>query len=365
MKKLPALLLMPFSWLYALVTDIRNRLFDSGMLRSERFPVPVLSIGNITVGGTGKTPHVALLCTRLSAGGRVAVLSRGYGRKTRGFRLVTPDTLASEAGDEPCMLKRRCPQALVAVDEQRVHGIRTLLRLPEPPDVILLDDAFQHRYVRPSWSVLLADFNRPLYRDRVLPAGRMRERFAGRLRADMVLLTKCPPDFTAAACVAERARFRLPETIPFLATSFRYGALCPVFPEASSGPLAGRRLTDAVLEGWSVLVVTAIACPELLHRAVRPAVAQMDTLRFADHHAFSSRNAAALDQAFRRLPDGPRCIFTTEKDAVRWQEAPLSASLRAVMYAVPVEVCFPLHDDDIFWKAVNRQLSSECTGHEA
>lgn len=354
MKKLSVWLLMPFSWLYALVTCIRNRMFDAGLLRSEQFEVPVLSVGNITVGGTGKTPHVAMLCAWLSAEYRVAVLSRGYGRRTKGFRLVAAGSTAAEAGDEPCMLKRRCPQVTVAVDEKRVHGIRTLLQLPEPPDVILLDDAFQHRYVRPSWSVLLADYNRPLYRDHVLPAGRMRESFAGRLRADMVLLTKTPCGFSQDACQTERVRFRLPETMPFLATSLRYGVLCPVFPDAAV--LNGASLADGALDGWSVLVATAIAAPGPLHDVVRPAVARMDTLSFPDHHAFTPHDTALLERAFNRLPDGNRCILTTEKDAVRWQEAALPDALRKVMYAVPVEVFFPLHDEDVFKEALKRRI---------
>ncbi|MBP5612281.1 MAG: tetraacyldisaccharide 4'-kinase [Bacteroidales bacterium] len=350
MNKLTHALLLPLSKVYALVAQVRNWLFDKGLLHSESFGVPVVSVGNIAVGGTGKTPHVALLCKALSARYRVAVLSRGYGRRTSGYLLATSQHTAADVGDEPCLLKRRYPEVTVAVDERRVHGIRQLLQLPEPPEVILLDDAFQHRYVKPSFSILLSDIHRPLYADTCLPAGRLRENFAGRLRADMVLLTKTPVGFSQQDLARERAAFRLPESMPFMATSLCYGALQPVFSER--GPLCGADVSQGVLRDYAVLAVTAIASPAPFHDFLRPQVARLGTLRFADHHAFTARDVSRAVRLFDQMPGERKCLLTTEKDAVRWDAAGVPERLRRAMYYVPVEVTFPLHDEDAFFAQI-------------
>ncbi|MBQ5996292.1 MAG: tetraacyldisaccharide 4'-kinase [Bacteroidales bacterium] len=350
MNKLTHALLLPLSKGYAFATYVRNWLFDKGVLRSESFHVPVISVGNIAVGGTGKTPHVALLCKVLSGHYRVAVLSRGYGRRTRGYLLATPQHTAADIGDEPCLLKRRYPGVTVAVDERRVHGIRQLLQLPEPPEVILLDDAFQHRYVKPSFSILLSDVRRPLYADTCLPAGRLRESFAGRLRADMVLLTKTPAGFSQQDLARERAAFRLPENMHFMATSLCYGVLQPVFNDR--GPLCGADVSQGALRDYAVLAVTAIASPAPFHDFLWPQVARLETLQFADHHAFTARDVLRAVRLFDQLSGEKKCLLTTEKDAVRWDAAGVPDRLRVAMYYVPVEVTFPLHDEDAFFAQI-------------
>ena len=357
MNKLIHGLLLPLSKGYALATYVRNRLFDKGVLRSESFEVPVISVGNIAVGGTGKTPHVALLCEALSKRYRVAVLSRGYGRRTRGYLLATPQHTAADIGDEPCLLKRRYPGVTVAVDERRVHGIRQLLQLAEPPEVIVLDDAFQHRYVKPSFSILLSDVHRPLYADTCLPAGRLRESSAGRLRADMVVLTKTPAGFSPQDLQRERVAFRLPEEMPFMATSLRYGALQPVF--SGSNPLCGMEVSQGVLKDYAVLAVTAIAAPAPFYDFLRPQVARLETLQFADHHAFTARDVIRAVRLFDQLPGEKKCLLTTEKDAVRWDAAGVPDRLRAAMYYVPVEVTFPLHDEEAFFAQVATAWKNE------
>jgi tetraacyldisaccharide 4'-kinase len=192
--------LYPLAWLFGLVVTFRNKLFDWGVFSSEVFPVPVISIGNITVGGTGKTPHTEYLIGLLSNKYRVAVLSRGYKRKTRGFILADENTNSHHIGDEPLQIFRKFPSIVVAVDANRRRGIRNLLQLPDnqKPEVILLDDAFQHRYVKPSLSILLTDSNRPFYDDYLLPTGRLREPAKNYKRADWIIYTKCPEVFTSA-----------------------------------------------------------------------------------------------------------------------------------------------------------------------
>jgi tetraacyldisaccharide 4'-kinase len=189
-------MIYPFSWLYGLGVRTRNALFQWAILKEQEFPLPVICIGNLTIGGTGKTPHTEYLI-RLLNGHRVAVLSRGYGRKTHGFILANDKSTAAEIGDEPFQIHQKFPQTSVAVDEKRVEGIHLLIKEVNP-DVILLDDAFQHRYVKAGLNILLTDYNRLITRDALLPAGKLREPVSGKNRAHLIIVTKCPSaDFPA------------------------------------------------------------------------------------------------------------------------------------------------------------------------
>ena len=190
--------LLPASWLYGAVIKVRNKLFDSGILEERGYPIPIISIGNITVGGTGKTPHTEYLIRLLSKQWHVAVLSRGYKRKSEGFQLATKDTPMSVLGDEPHQIKQKFPNIYVAVDADRRHGIEQLMKETVAPglDVILMDDAFQHRYVKPGLNILLVDHNRLLCDDALLPAGRLREPESSKERANIVIVTKCPKDMS-------------------------------------------------------------------------------------------------------------------------------------------------------------------------
>lgn len=348
MRTVLSIVLRPFSWIYAIGVGVRNAFFDGGVLRSVKFEIPVLSVGNITVGGTGKTPHVAYLCELLSAHSyRVAVLSRGYGRKTKGFLWVSTDSRASEVGDEPCMLKQHYPSIVVAVDEDRVHGVQTLLSSLDKPDIILLDDAFQHRYVSPRYAVLLVDYHRPLYKDTYLPAGRMRESFSGRHRAQMVILTKTPSDITLLEVEQERKRYRLNDSTVFMATSMAYGLLKPVFPEAAAIPRT-LRPEGAFSLPEAVLMVTAIANPEPLYTYLQKCISKIETLSFPDHHAFSHKDVDRLVQTFESMPSNNKCMITTEKDAVRWRDVEMPDALKSQLYYLPIHVVFPLQDENVF-----------------
>ena len=178
----------PYCW----VTDIRNFAFDKGWLKSSFFHLPVVSVGNLTVGGTGKTPHIEYIINLLKEEYHIATLSRGYKRASKGYVKATSGCDTSLIGDEPAQIKSKFPDITVAVDEKRVDGIGHLLSEEKQPDVILLDDAFQHRYVTPGLSIVLVDSNRPIWNDNVLPFGRLRERADGIKRADVIVVTKCP-----------------------------------------------------------------------------------------------------------------------------------------------------------------------------
>lgn len=319
-------LLRPFSLLYGGVMAVRNRLFDLGVLHEARFPLPIIAVGNLSVGGTGKTPHVEYLLRLLSPHWQTAVLSRGYGRSTSGFRWVRAASLPHEVGDEPCQMKRKFPEATVVVDADRREGIRRLLQ--SDTEVVIMDDAYQHRYVKPGLLLLLTDYRRLYCDDHVLPEGRLREFPSGSRRADCILVTKCPPDLTEADCAALRRRLSPTEDQSLFFTTLRYGELQPLFEDIERP------------QGKKVLVISGIAHPEALLEHVG-GTCEVRSLRFPDHHVFTRSDVQRMNAAFA----GCDFAVTTEKDAVRL--APLrehfSSTLRAALYVQPVEATF-LHE---------------------
>ena len=334
-----AFLLLPFAWLYAAVLAVRNWLYDRGWKRAETFAVPLLNVGNLRVGGTGKTPHVSWLVEELlRQGHRPAILSRGYGRQTQGPRLAGPPDSAATVGDEPwqyygAFAARHVP---VAVAEARRRGVALLLREHPETTVVVLDDAYQHRAVRPTLNVLLTELARPFYDDDVLPAGRLRESRAGAGRADVVVVTKCPADMPAAARAAAEQRVRryARPGVPVLFSSYAYGAPQPlaVADEAlGCGPGPARGAGPALL-------LTGIAQPGPLREYLAE---QGHTVRFhakfPDHHAFAPADLAGLRAHWQ--PGWP--IFTTEKDATRLLDPALRAARAGLpFYTIPVRVAF-------------------------
>lgn len=286
--------LTPLSWLYGMGVRLRNHLFDCGVLKSRSFPVPVIDVGNLTVGGTGKTPHTEYLIRLLSQKHRVAVLSRGYKRKSKGFVLATEDTPMPQIGDEPYQMKHKFPDIMVAVDADRCHGIECLLSQENKPEVIILDDAFQHRYVKPSLNICLMDYHRLVYRDKLLPAGRLREPRSGLKRADIVIVTKCPPTMTSKEKITIMRDCHLNANQDFFFSTFRY-------PES---------IADEV--GENPLLVTGIASPKQMISDLQKIIPQFDVLSFPDHHNFTDEDIANIRQR-----SAGRTIITTEKDATR------------------------------------------------
>ncbi|WP_019947218.1 tetraacyldisaccharide 4'-kinase [Hymenobacter aerophilus] len=336
MNSLLTILLLPFSWLYAAVLAGRNWLYDRGWKRSVAFAeVPVVSVGNLRVGGTGKTPHVAWLVAWLQARGQhPALLSRGYGRRTRGYRLATALDSAATVGDEPWQQFGQFGGTVpVAVSEDRAAGIRQLLADAPYSTAVVLDDAYQHRRVRPTINILLSEQQRPFYADHVLPAGRLRESRAGAARADAVIITKCAPDLSAAARAAITAqvhRYARP-AVPVLFSGYDYGPPVPV-----PGTAAG--LVAAPAGGSEVLLLTGIAQPgPLLAHLAAAGYRVAHHARFADHHAFTSAELAAL--AAQCQPG--QCVLTTQKDAARLQEPALAASVADLpVFYIPITVRF-------------------------
>lgn len=335
------LLLYPFAVLYGCATRLRNWLFDHNvMLRRRTFPLPVVCVGNLAVGGTGKTPHVEYLLRLLSPGRHIAVLSRGYGRKTKGFRLADEGETAATLGDEPFQMYRKFSGAAIAVDENRCHGIDRLLGGTCIPDAVILDDAFQHRYVQAGLYILLTEYSRLYTEDFILPAGRLREARTGARRAHIIIVTKCPPQLTTDEMADIRQRLHPAPGQRIFFTALRYADARPLFPEAGA-----RKWETAP----AALLVTGIARPKPLRRQLERIFPDVHALAFPDHHTFVPTDVQRMNTAYTRLPAGSIAV-TTEKDAVRLQPLSdsLSPELRAALYVQPVEITFLDNTNDTF-----------------
>ena len=333
--------LLPLSKLYGLAPNFRNALFNIGVLKSRSFDVPVIAVGNITVGGSGKTPHVEYLIRLLKGTFHTAVLSRGYKRKSKGFVQATTDTTMPEIGDEPYQMKEKFPDVIVAVDKNRCHGIDTLVENDKEIDVILLDDAFQHRYVKPGINILLVDYHRLIIYDELLPAGRLREPLSGKDRADIVIVTKCPKDLKPMEYrVITKAMNLYPYQQLFFST-IEYSDLQPLFGGDST-------VTLSQLSDHHVLLLTGIASPQQMTHDLQPLIPQLTPLTFSDHHDFKEKDIALINDTFASLPE-PRLIITTEKDATRLKLAKgLNEEVRNHLYVLPINVCILQEQAEVF-----------------
>ena len=334
--------LLPLSWLYGLGVKFRNMLFEIGILHSESFDVPVISVGNITVGGTGKTPHVEYLIELLKDKAKVAVLSRGYKRRTRGFVIADDNATAKTIGDEPLQMKRKYgDDIMVAVDRKRCHGIRQLTSDEDGIDVILLDDAFQHRYVKPGVNILLVDYHRLIIYDKLLPAGRLREPLSGKNRADIVIVTKCPHDLKPMEFRVITKAMNLYPFQRLFFTCLEYRNITPVFGR-------GEQSLDSIGKDCHILLLTGIASPQQMIEDLSPRCPHITPLTFGDHHTFTSSDVARINNEFAALPH-PKMIITTEKDATRLIAVEgLSEEVRGAMFALPVKIRFMLGQEESF-----------------
>jgi len=342
------IVLWPFSVLYRLSVGIRNRLFDYKILRSTTFKIPVISVGNITVGGTGKTPFVEFLLSFLKDDFKVAALSRGYKRKSKGFFRVTPDSKVQEVGDEPLQMKQKYPVVQFAVDRNRVHGIQKLKKEDSNLNVIILDDAFQHRYVQAGLSILLIDFNRPFSSDHFLPLGTLREDPHEMKRAHIIIVTKCPDKMKPIDQRIIRKELNIFPYQKLFFTGFNYLPIKPVF--SVEPPL----LSDGICkkEKYRILLVTGIANTRPLRKHIRSISPRIQEIKFADHHFFSEKDLQKIYRVFESM-EGPRLILTTEKDAVRLRD--IGTKIQpdpAVWYFIPVKIKFFNQDKNLFKKII-------------
>jgi len=320
------ILLLPFAALYHLITTVRNRLYDLKLKPSVRFDLPVIGVGNLAVGGTGKTPMIEHLIRTFQPEYAIATLSRGYGRATKGVRIANGHDTASTLGDEPFQLYKKFGQkVIVAVGEERALAIPHILDQFPTTQIILLDDAFQHRAVTPSMNIMLTDHNNLFYRDFLMPAGRLRESRNGAQRADVIVVTKCPHDISEERMMEVEVSIRKLTSRPVFFTKVRYGD-----PVSIGKPQA--------LDG-TVVLLSGIANHKPLEEFVATNYKLMKRVTYADHHVYTQADVRGLLNIVTAHPDW--CIVTTEKDKVKL-EAPEFRELvaRIPLFYLPIEIEF-------------------------
>jgi tetraacyldisaccharide 4'-kinase len=331
------MLLLPFSLVYGLVIYIRNWMFDRNILRSATFNLPLICIGNLAVGGTGKSPMVEFLIAKLKNEFSVAILSRGYKRKTTGYALATEQSTALEIGDEPMQFYIKFPDVTVAVGEERVVAIPQLLHDKPDTRVIILDDAFQHRSVKAGFNILLTDYNNLFTRDWFLPTGDLRDQKKSARRANIIVVTKCPPDLS----LAEKN---------YLIREIKPGKEQQIFFTAIS---YGKPYQIITHEPWTemktaeILLVTGIANPGPLKKHLEENFNGYDELAFNDHHIFTIDDLKYILKKFDQIKSPGKMLLTTEKDAVRLQK--FSQQLRELpLFVMPIQPVFLFKEENQF-----------------
>lgn len=337
---LKALLLKPLSVAYSAITGTRNKMFDFGILSERQFDIPVLVVGNIAVGGTGKTPHTEYLIDLLRYRFHIGVLSRGYNRKTSGFVLASDKTGPRDIGDEPYQIYRKFGKDVtVAVCEDRCKGIDELRAIDPSINLIILDDAFQHRYVKPTVAMVLTEHSRPIYEDAVMPAGHLRESASGIQRAHIVVVTKCPASEMRPMDYRLFVKsLNLQPWQKLYFTKYVYGQLRPLFPkEAIPTPFF-----NALTEADTILALAGVANPRPFIKHLRSYRAKVRALIFADHHNFNHDDIELITKRLKAMPDPSRAfVITTEKDAMRLSAIKdLPKELRARIFYLPIKVMF-------------------------
>jgi tetraacyldisaccharide 4'-kinase len=334
------ILLYPFAVIYGLITDFRNVLYDRKILKSTEFDCPVISVGNLAVGGTGKTPHTEYIASLLRKNFKVATLSRGYKRETRDFRIATPQSRVREIGDEPMQIYRKFPDVLVAVDTSRVDGVSTILEDHPEIEVVILDDAFQHRSLTPGFSIMLTDYSRLFYKDQMLPYGNLREYKTNKRRADVILITKSPGRLSPIErrIIVKDIDKSAYQNIYF--TSFRYNPPVPVFEDQPP---------FNEYKGCGIILITGIANPSPLLEYLEKDYKEIIHMSFSDHHKFTEKDLIDISSAYGKLKAETRYLFTTEKDAVRLREfTNIAEPVRSALYYIPVGIYFLNEDQNEF-----------------
>lgn len=300
-------LLYPISILYGVIVWLRNKLYDAGIISSIQFSVPVISVGNLSTGGTGKTPHIEYLIRLLQYEYKVATMSRGYKRRTTGFYLAKEGTDATLIGDEPMQFHHKFPDVCVSVCEDRMTGIPRLLGEQPDIDIVLLDDAFQHRSVKPGLNILIIDFAKPFYKDHILPFGSLREGRKAYKRAHIIIVSKCPPQLSADV---QQQMISKINPLPDQKVYFSYIAYDTMTDFFTGEPF--RQANKA-----NMVMVSGIAKPEPMLEHLRSIAADVHLLRYPDHHYFTSANLEEIRQTITNWDVSEKIIVTTEKDAMR------------------------------------------------
>ncbi|HMM10623.1 MAG TPA: tetraacyldisaccharide 4'-kinase [Bacteroidales bacterium] len=326
------LILYPFSLIFKFILIIRHLLYDVGLLKSKSYDIPVIGVGNLSFGGTGKTPTVEYLVNLLSPHYRTAILSRGYKRKRKGPFLLDAATTAADAGDEPRQYKLKFTELNIAVAENRNDGMKLLLDIDPAPEVILLDDAFQHRAIKPGLNILLTDYHKLYPKDHLFPAGNLRDIKQAATRADIIIVTKTP-SIISPYIKAEILQIIKPK--PHQQLYFAYLEFGKAYPIGK--PPKAKELRDVS----SIFLVTGIANPYPLLEHMRRKCNELLHKSFSDHHRFSEKDILEIRHAFQHIIGSNKIIVTTEKDAVRLADSPYFSKLEDLPILVqPIRMAF-------------------------
>jgi tetraacyldisaccharide 4'-kinase len=347
-RKLVQLLLAPFSLLYGLGVSLRNAFYRAGLLKSMTFSVPVISVGNLSVGGAGKTPHIEYLIRLLRDHIQIATLSRGYSRKTRGFLEVERNNNAERVGDEPLQFKRKYPDIGVYVAEDRAFAIPQIVMKKSDTQMVLLDDAFQHRSVKPGVNILLTEYSNRFTKDFLLPAGRLREWRESYERADVIIISKCPQTISQEEKEAIRAEIN---PLPHQQLFFSYYAYQA--PYYQFNPRYRLQLDEKL----DVLLICAIAKTDYLIDYLQSQVGSVQSLEFADHHYFNKEDISNLHRSFKKIDTNRKVIITTEKDAMRLElHRDFLIKERLPIFVLPTEVQFHFGEGPQFDEIIRQYL---------
>lgn len=342
------ILMAPLSLLYGLGVSVHNGFYQAGLLKSIEFNLPTISVGNLSVGGAGKTPHIEYLIRLLKDYVNVATLSRGYKRKTKGFLVVQPGNSAEQVGDEPLQFKRKFPDILVSVCESRTLAIPEMLKFDPDVQLVLLDDAFQHRAIQPGLNILLTEYSNLFTRDYLLPSGRLREWRSGYERADMIIVSKCPRQLPAE----EKTRLRqeiMP--LPHQRLHFSYYDYLPPYY------IFNPRYEVQLQPDLDVLLISAIAGTDYLLEYLQERVKAVYSMEFEDHHYFTKFDIGQLKANFDRMESPNKIILTTEKDAMRLElHRQFLLDNQLPVFALPVQVKFHLDEGSTFDQQVQNFL---------
>jgi len=350
------LLLFPFSLIYGAVIWCRNRLYDLGVLHQTSFDLPVIVVGNLEIGGTGKSPMIEYLIRLLKVNYKIATLSRGYGRRTKGFLEAQPGTSAMDLGDEPLQFKMKFPDITVAVQENRVAGMEILKK---DHDLVLLDDAYQHRALKPGLSILLFDYNQLNDIKILFPAGNLRDRISERRRADIMVVTKCPKDLDHNSKQKISRQLEVSgRRIPIFFTGISYSDPIPYNRMISDGQSQAPETAPPKLEDFQqALIVTGIARPAPFEAYVRSGITRVETLTFPDHHPFSVGDINLIGKKFEAMNSERKVILTTEKDKMRLIAKEFADQLMEwPLYYIPIRVEFLGNEG----KEFDRQILEYC-----
>ncbi len=342
------LLLAPFSLLYGFLISMRNFFFQVGLIKQSEFNIPVISIGNLSIGGAGKTPHVEYLINLLKPYINTSVLSRGYGRKTKGFLFVKAQGNANQFGDEPLQYSRKYRDIVVAVSESRALGIPEMVKKYPQIDTVLLDDAFQHLAVDPSLNILLTEQTNLFTDDYLLPSGRLREWRSAYKRADIIVVTKCRPGFTESQRDEIIAKINPEPNQKIFFSHYIYGDPYYMYDPQKRIKLNGEQ---------TILMVSAIANTEYLSHYLESLGCEIEHIEYEDHHYFSEHEVSVIKETYEAIKNPQKILLSSEKDAMRLDlHQKFIISNQLPIFALPIKVEFLFEEGSLFDNMIKGHL---------